>query len=45
MKESARAVRAPFGDVLGEQLNVCVPLVADDFSAREAADWDNLPKA
>ena len=38
------AARAPLGDVFGEQLKIGVPFVADDFSARETAYWDDLPK-
>ena len=36
------AACVPLGDVLGEQLEVGVPLVADDFSARETAHWNDL---
>ena len=36
------AIGAPLGNVLGEELKVGVPFVADNFSARETTDWDDL---
>ena len=40
--ETQGAARAPLGDVLSEQLKIGVPFVADDFSARETAHWNDL---
>ena len=36
------AALVPLGDVLGEELKVGVPFVADDLSTRETTDWDDL---
>lgn len=38
-------MRAPLGDVLCEQLEIGVPFVADNFSARKTTHWDDLQKS
>ena len=44
-REDERRADGPFGDVVGEKLEVGVPLVADNLSAREAPHRNNLSQS